>query len=98
MDHHGKTIDVDTKTTMEEHPYGELFLKKSMAPVRTKVRCSHAKPQLTLKSPKNATKTTRTTKTTSGKSDKSGENSKNNNTQERAKSIFGVTIRKSGGF
>lgn len=83
---------------MEEYPYGELFLKKSMAPVRTKVRCSHAKPQLTLKSPRNATKTTRTTRTTSGKSDKSGEHSKNNNTQGRAKSIFGVTIRKSGGF
>ena len=86
MDHHGKTIDVDTKTTMEEYPYGELFLKKSMA------------QELTLKSPRNATKTTRMTKTTSGKSDKSGENSKNNNTQERAKSIFWVTIRKSGGF
>ena len=108
VDHHGKTIDVDTKTTMEEHPYGELFLKKSMAPVRTKVRCSHAKPQLTLKSPKNATKTTRTTRTTkaaraaraskSSKSGKSSKNSKNNNTQERAKSIFWVTIRKSGGF
>ena len=64
VDHHGKTINVDTKTTMEEYPYGELFLKKSMAPVRTKVRCSHAKPQLTLKSPRNATKTTRMTKTT----------------------------------
>ena len=93
---------------MEEYPYGELFLKKSMAPVRTKVRCSHAKPQLTLKSPKNATKTTRTTRTTkaaraaraskSSKSGKSSKNSKNNNTQERAKSIFWVTIRKSGGF
>ena len=64
VDHHGKTIDVDTKTTMDEYPYGELFLKKSMAPVRTKVHCSHAKPQLTLKSPKNATKTTKTTRTT----------------------------------
>lgn len=52
MDHHGKTIDVDTKTTMEEYPYGELFLKKSMA------------QELTLKSPRNATKTTRMTKTT----------------------------------
>ena len=52
VDHHGKTIDVDTKTTMEEYPYGELFLKKSMA------------QELTLKSPKNATKTTRMTKTT----------------------------------
>ena len=71
---------------MEEYPYGELFLKKSMT------------QELTLKSPRNATKTTRMTKTTSGKSDKSGENNKNNNTQERAKSIFGVTIRKSGGF
>ena len=52
VDHHGKTIDVDTKTTMEEYPYGELFLKKSMA------------QELTLKSPRNATKTTRMTKTT----------------------------------
>lgn len=38
---------------MEEYSYGKLFLKKSMA------------QELTLKSPRNATKTTRMTKTTS---------------------------------
>ena len=99
MDHHGKNNrcrhkNDDGRAFLRETLFGEVHGTRA-----NKSTLFARKATINNKITKKCNENDKNDKSDkSDKSGKSGENSKNNNTQERAKSIFGVTIRKSGGF